>query len=74
MPVLHPAASNITEAFVQSDLDLFLELFNPSAEGARPNFKSVDGGDVIFRDNMTGFEINGESDLDLQYSLPYPFW
>lgn len=66
---IKPAESNIIKAFVQKDLDLFLVLFNPAAEGARPNFKTIDGGDAIFTDNMTGFDINGESDLDLQYSL-----
>lgn len=54
------------QAYVQRDLDIFLATFNPPASGSLPDFKSIDGGDAILSGNFTGFDVNGESDLDLQ--------
>lgn len=55
-----------------SDLDLFFKNFTPKAVGERPILDSIDGG--IVQQNYTGFDFNGESDLDLEYgmSLVYP--
>ncbi|KAK5130674.1 hypothetical protein LTR08_001835 [Meristemomyces frigidus] len=60
------------QAYVPSDLDLFFQNFSSSQVGNRPIFDSVDGG-VVQQTNMS-FNYNGESDLDLEYSmtLVYP--
>ncbi|KAI9001568.1 subtilisin-like protein [Trametes punicea] len=55
------------QVYVPSDLDMFFANFSPSQVGERPTFFSIDGGtlDVGF----SGFDVNGESDLDLQYAM-----
>ncbi|TKA24573.1 hypothetical protein B0A54_17540 [Friedmanniomyces endolithicus] len=59
-------------AYVPSDLDLFFANFSQRSIGERPIFDSIDGG-VNQQTNMS-FNFNGESDLDLEYSmtLVYP--
>ncbi|CDO77010.1 hypothetical protein BN946_scf184298.g37 [Trametes cinnabarina] len=47
------------QAYVPSDLDMFFGNFSASQVGERPNLISIDGG----------FDVNGESDLDLQYAM-----
>ncbi|TBU37252.1 subtilisin-like protein [Dichomitus squalens] len=55
------------QAFLQSDLDMFFANFSPSQVGKKPTLISIDGG--VDQTNMTGFDFNGESDLDLQYAF-----
>ncbi|PCH35493.1 subtilisin-like protein [Wolfiporia cocos MD-104 SS10] len=55
------------QAYVASDLDLFFSNFSPSQVGERPVLYSIDGGFV--QTNQTGFDYNGESNLDLEYSM-----
>jgi len=59
--------------YVPTDLDVFFRRYGPAAAvGSRPIFDSIDGG-VLVTSN-SGFNGNGESNLDLQYamSLVYP--
>ncbi|KAK4545784.1 hypothetical protein LTR36_002738 [Oleoguttula mirabilis] len=60
------------QAYVPSDLDLFFANFSQSQVGKRPILDSIDGG-VVQQTNMS-FDYNGESNLDLEYSmtLVYP--
>ncbi|KAH9932747.1 subtilisin-like protein [Epithele typhae] len=55
------------QAFLQSDLDMFFANFSPSQVGTAPQLISIDGG--VDQTQMTGFNFNGESDLDLQYAF-----
>ncbi|PCH37568.1 subtilisin-like protein [Wolfiporia cocos MD-104 SS10] len=55
------------QAYTAADLDLFFANFSPSQVGERPVLVSIDGGFV--QTNQTGFDYNGESNLDLQYSM-----
>jgi len=55
------------QAYVASDLDMFFEEFSPTQVGERPVMDSIDGG--FIQTNQTGFDYNGESNLDLQYSM-----
>lgn len=55
------------QAYVPSDLDLFFRNFSPRAVGDRPILDSIDGG--IDQQNFTGFDYNGESNLDLEYAM-----
>ncbi|KAL6301121.1 peptidase S8/S53 domain-containing protein [Sparassis latifolia] len=55
------------QAYVPSDLDLFFSNFSPSQIGERPYLYSIDGGYI--QTEGTGFNYNGESNLDLQYSM-----
>ncbi|RPD56645.1 subtilisin-like protein [Lentinus tigrinus ALCF2SS1-7] len=55
------------QAFLQSDLDMFFANFSPSQVGTKPILISIDGG--VDQTNDTGFNFNGESDLDLQYAF-----
>ena len=41
--------------------------FSPSQVGTKPILISIDGG--VDQTNQTGFNFNGESDLDLQYAF-----
>ncbi|KAI0915328.1 hypothetical protein AcW1_003883 [Taiwanofungus camphoratus] len=55
------------QAYVASDLDMFFGNFSPGQVGERPILVGIDGGFV--QTNQTGFDYNGESNLDLQYSM-----
>ncbi|KAI0093145.1 subtilisin-like protein [Irpex rosettiformis] len=55
------------QAYVASDLDKFFTNFSKSQIGERPVFTSIDGG--VVQTTELGFGVNGESDLDLQYSM-----
>ncbi|KAI1788899.1 subtilisin-like protein [Ganoderma leucocontextum] len=55
------------QAFLQSDLDMFFANFSPSQVGTEPILIAIDGGVAQTQD--TGFNFNGESDLDLQYGF-----
>ncbi|MCJ1300601.1 hypothetical protein MMC08_003398 [Hypocenomyce scalaris] len=60
------------QAYLQSDLNLFFANFSKPLVGHSPIFDSIDGGvDQTFNQS---FSYNGESDLDLEYSmtLVYP--
>lgn len=55
------------QSYLPGDLDLFFANFSPSLVGKRPIFNSIAGGVLVT--NQTGFNINGESDLDLEYAF-----
>ncbi|EPS96656.1 hypothetical protein FOMPIDRAFT_128300 [Fomitopsis schrenkii] len=55
------------QAYVATDLDMFFANFSPTQIGERPVLNSIDGGFV--QTNQTGFDYNGESNLDLQYAM-----
>ncbi|OSX61657.1 hypothetical protein POSPLADRAFT_1040138 [Postia placenta MAD-698-R-SB12] len=55
------------QAYLPGDLDLFFGNFSPSQVGQRPVLESIDGG--YDQTEYEGFGENGESDLDLQYSM-----
>ncbi|KZS91782.1 subtilisin-like protein [Sistotremastrum niveocremeum HHB9708] len=56
------------QSFLQGDLDLFFRNFSPSTMGEKPILVSIDGG-VPSLNATAGFNINGESDLDLQVTM-----
>ncbi|KAI0775553.1 subtilisin-like protein [Trametes elegans] len=55
------------QAFLQSDLDMFFANFSPSQVGQAPVLVSIDGG--VVQTDRQGFNLNGESDLDLEYAF-----
>ncbi|KAG1746468.1 peptidase S8/S53 domain-containing protein [Suillus lakei] len=55
------------QAYLQSDLDMFASNFSEGLVGVAPYMVSIDGG--YAQTEYTGFEYNGESDLDLQYGM-----
>ncbi|TDL20636.1 subtilisin-like protein [Rickenella mellea] len=55
------------QAFLQPDLDMFFKNFSPSQVGQKPILVSIDGG--VAQTTNTGFDFNGESDLDLEYAM-----
>ncbi|KAJ7200324.1 subtilisin-like protein [Mycena pura] len=55
------------QAFLESDLDMFFANFSPSQVGARPIPVLIDGAIVQTIDQS--FDLNGESDLDLEYGM-----
>ena len=55
------------QAYVPSDLDLFFKNFSTSQIGERPVLNSIDGGTIDV--DGSGFDYNGESNLDLQYAM-----
>ncbi|KAF7318269.1 Subtilisin-like protein [Mycena chlorophos] len=58
------------QAYVPSDLDHFAANFSPALVGVRPAFVSIDGGSIdgaAF--GASGFDYNGESNLDLEYAM-----
>ncbi|KAB5547236.1 Pro-kumamolisin [Coniochaeta sp. 2T2.1] len=69
------AASNNTlgiveytpQAFLQTDLDVFFEQFQPELVGQSPIVQLVDNG-VLQTDNQS-FAFNGESALDLEFAM-----
>lgn len=60
------------QAYVPSDLDLFFRNYSPKAVGERPITHLIDG--AVVQQTNRSFGFNGESDLDLEYSmsLVYP--
>lgn len=55
------------QAFVQSDLQMFAKNFSTDLLGKSPVLVSIDGG--YYQTQDTGFDYNGESNLDLQYGM-----
>jgi len=55
------------QSYLPSDLDLFFNYSASAPQGTRPVLRSIDGGTV--QTSQTGFDYNGESDLDLQYGM-----
>lgn len=55
------------QAYSPTDLDVFFKNFSSSQIGHRPNMVSIDGGTINV--NGSGFVINGESNLDLQFAM-----
>lgn len=60
------------QAYLQSDLNMFFANYSPALVGHSPIFDSIDGG--VDQTIDQSFDYNGESDLDLEYSmtLVYP--
>ncbi|KZT44232.1 subtilisin-like protein [Sistotremastrum suecicum HHB10207 ss-3] len=56
------------QSYVAEDLKNFFTEFAPSIENTLPKLISIDGGTVT-ADTLTGFDINGESDLDFEYGM-----
>ncbi|EGO00779.1 hypothetical protein SERLA73DRAFT_159455 [Serpula lacrymans var. lacrymans S7.3] len=55
------------QAFVQSDINMFASSYAPDLNGKAPVVVSIDGG--VVQTTTTGFNDNGESNLDLQYAM-----
>ncbi|KAG0702859.1 Pro-kumamolisin, activation domain-containing protein [Suillus ampliporus] len=55
------------QAYLQSDLDMFASNFSEDLVGVAPYMVSIDGG--YAQTEYTGFDYNGESDLDLEYGM-----
>ena len=55
------------QSYLQSDLDLFFQTYQPKQRQTTPNLESIDGGFVSTV--SLGFGGNGESNLDLEYSM-----
>ncbi|KAF5364916.1 hypothetical protein D9758_008161 [Tetrapyrgos nigripes] len=57
------------QAYLQTDLDKFFREFSPDLRGsyASPLLASIDGG--IAQTIHQTFDLNGESDLDLEYAM-----
>jgi len=52
------------QSYLQSDLDLFFQTYQPKQRQTTPNLESIDGGFVSTV--SLGFGGNGESNLDLE--------
>lgn len=59
------------QAFLQSDLDLFFDQFEPKLKGKGPDVDLIDNA-VVQTQNQS-FQFNGESALDLQYAMGLVF-
>ncbi|KNZ59480.1 uncharacterized protein VP01_1722g3 [Puccinia sorghi] len=57
------------QSVVYKDMDLFFSTFAPKMKGSRPKLVPIDGGEI--NQETTEFGLNGESNLDLQYSMPF---
>ncbi|KZT61452.1 subtilisin-like protein [Calocera cornea HHB12733] len=57
------------QAYLPADLDMFFNKFLPSAVGDRPTLAGVDGG--WLDPTSVGLQFNGESDLDLEYTMGF---
>lgn len=72
------------QSYLPADLDLFFKNFSSSQIGQRPVFNGIDGGKLFLCINWLyishelrgvlqtieeDFGLNGESNLDLQYSM-----
>jgi tripeptidyl-peptidase I len=55
------------EAYLQSDLDMFFQLYYPDLVGKPPVEVDIDGGFQQTQDQS--FDFNGEPSLDLQYGM-----
>ena len=55
------------QEYVQSDLNTFFAQFSPSQVQKTPTLVSIDGGPAQTTDRS--FNINGESNLDLEYAM-----
>ncbi|TFK47450.1 subtilisin-like protein [Heliocybe sulcata] len=55
------------QAYLQTDLNMFFSNFTPNLVGTAPRMVSIDGG--YAQTEYTGFDYNGESDLDLEYAM-----
>jgi tripeptidyl-peptidase-1 len=56
------------QAFLQTDLNLFYQnLARQIPTGTTPTFDSIDGG--VISTSTQSFNLNGESDLDLEYAI-----
>ncbi len=56
------------QAYLQRDLDLFYSVLAPEiAAGTGPIVDLIDG--AVVQTSEQDFSVNGESDLDLEYSI-----
>lgn len=61
------------QAYLQGDLDLFYtNLAREIPAGTAPIFNSIDGG--VDQTTTQSFNVNGESDLDLEYAIALGKW
>lgn len=56
------------QVYLQSDLDLFFANFSTNQVQRTPTLNSIDGGEVGAA-TTTGYNLNAESDLDLEYAM-----
>lgn len=54
-------------SYAPQDLDLFFSTYAPEQVGDRPVTYNIDGG--VITPVPSSFEVNGESDLDLEYAM-----
>ncbi|KAK6839735.1 hypothetical protein PG995_007006 [Apiospora arundinis] len=59
------------QAFLQPDLDMFFDQFEPKLKGKGPDVDLIDNA-VVQTQNQS-FQFNGESALDLQYAMGLVF-
>ncbi|KAK1968696.1 Pro-kumamolisin [Colletotrichum sublineola] len=59
------------QAFLQGDLDLFFEQFEPRLKGASPIVTLV--GNAVVQTQNQSFNLNGESALDLEFAMALIF-
>lgn len=55
------------QSYLSEDLDLFFRNFSSNLIGQRPIFASIAGG--VLQRIQTGFDLNAESALDLEYAM-----
>lgn len=56
------------QVYLQGDLDLFFANFSTNQVQTTPTLASIDGG-AVGTTATTGYNINAESDLDLEYAM-----
>ncbi|KAF9520163.1 hypothetical protein BS47DRAFT_1336132 [Hydnum rufescens UP504] len=59
------------QSYIPGDLDLFAKKYVPGGVGRRPKLLSIDGGQIS--SVPKSFDLNGESDLDLEYGMALTF-
>ncbi|OHW92825.1 pro-kumamolisin [Colletotrichum incanum] len=59
------------QAFLQSDLDMYFNEFEPRAKGTGPIINLV--GNAVVQTKNQSFNFNGESSLDLQFAMAMIF-
>ncbi|MBW0483839.1 hypothetical protein O181_023554 [Austropuccinia psidii MF-1] len=59
------------QSVIYKDMDQFFSVFSPEMKGARPKLFPIDGG--VANQDVIDFGLNGESNLDLQYSMPFVY-
>jgi tripeptidyl-peptidase-1 len=57
------------QTFLQTDLDKWFSNFSKNIKSPKPILKQIDGGVLFDKPGNRSFNINAESDLDLQYAM-----